>query len=70
MYVLGNVDNLTSKSDVFFLKTLEKLPTNMKDYLALSDRVTDRRLQSIRSDGAGEHMDSIFVALKCPEGVY
>lgn len=42
----------------------------MNEYLALSERVTDRRLQNNRPDGAEERKDSIFVALKCPEGVY
>jgi transposase InsO family protein len=61
VYYVYFIDDYSHKTWVYFLKSKDEVFSNFKEFKALIENLSERKIKILRSDNGGEHTSKEFV---------
>ena len=69
VYYVSFIDDFSRKTWIYFLKVKNKVFSKFKEYKALVENQTDRKIKTLRSDNGGEFTSKEFKELYKESGL-
>ena len=68
-YFLTFIDDRSRKTWIYFLKTKDEVFCRFKEFKALVENLTRKKINVLRSDNGGEYVDKVFTDYCAKEGI-
>ena len=68
-YFVTFIDDHSRKTWIYFLKTKDEFFSRFKEFKALVENLTGKRIKVLRSDNGGEYIDKEFTGFCAREGI-
>ena len=68
-YCVTFIDDHSRKTWIYFLKTKDEVFDRFKEFKALVENLTRKRIKTLRSDNGGEYIDKDFTKFCKREGI-
>ena len=68
-YFITFIDDHSKKTWIYFLKTKDEVFSRFKEFKALVENLTGKRIKVLRSDNGGENIDKKFTGFYAREGI-
>ena len=68
-YIVTFIDDHSKNTWIYFLKTKDEVFSRFKEFKALVENLTGKRIKVLRSDNGGEYTDNEFTGFCTREGI-
>ena len=68
-YLVTFIDDRSKKTWIYFLKTKDEVFSRFKEFKALVENLTGKRIKVLRSDNGGEYIDKEFTGFCAREAI-
>ena len=69
MYIVSFIDDYSRKTWVYFLKSKDEVFGKFKEFKALVENLSDKKIKILRSDNGGEYTSNEFIDFKKNVGI-